>query len=249
MPRNQTRKKSAKRSPPIIKKTTVNALDDLPIYKLNIAAIEDIPEPLQRKAYSELRSVAKLRLKALKNAGYDQSFDYLNNVGKFPTITEMRQDAAGWGKSSEARFRGALVGAIRDAALFLTDKTTVSDVKSSERKTIETLHQKGGAYAAINESNIKEFGLYMEELRQKGKIARNTRGSEQAVALFRTMQEKNMRAETVMKDFDFWRKNQGKLRKIAKHTRSGKSRNAADFRKILKKKEAKTTRKAKKKKK
>ena len=82
----------------------------------------------------------------------------------------------------------------------------------------------------INESNIAEFGQYMDYLRAKYKGAQFD--SERALRLFIASEKKDVEPLEVAEDFEYWKKNVSYFEKVAK-IKNDKSHSAEDYKKEI----------------
>ena len=219
-------------------KTQVRALGNTKIADLNPEMLHDFTDKDIRKAYSELRSVAKTRITRGRESGIidKKHADYWLKL--LPTLTEIDRDAASvedmyyW-----QHYNSRLEGAIMWTKHILTkDTTTKSGYDSRREKTLETLRLKGGAYSYITEDNLDEFGQYMETLREKYDLERGSKGSEQAVLLFRAYRREEIAGEEIIKDFKFWQGKHKELEKAAKKTKAGRQKSLKEIQKTVKSK-------------
>ena len=214
-----------------------------------------LPETLQKydykdikKAYTELRKVANLRLKRMKEKGMTDYSDYKTFSNMFISLKEIKQKAK---SKSENEFEQTIEevetveGLILDAARFL-NTSGVQNIKTAEEKAVETFRSKGGDFAFINMSNIKKFGNYMESLREQYNLKRGSYDSERAVTMFKTLKSKGYKSETIEENFKAWLGHEKELKKIVIPKKSGKLRTSEEITKMLQKKATKQTRKEKK---
>lgn len=113
--------------------------------------LEQMDERALRKEYTRLRKVANKRLARLQASEYKDSelakeyaggFTILANVADLPRELTML-----------ARF-------------VASEKSSITGLKRIEKQTISTLHQHG--YTFVNAKNVRQFGAFMEEMRQAG---------------------------------------------------------------------------------
>lgn len=230
-------------------KTQIRALGNMPIKDLTGDLLETFSERDIRRAYSELRRVALTRVERAVKAGImsDKKGDYLKN--RLPTLSEIDSKALTAQKPEYVQpFKKNLlnIALMESKHILLKDSTTKSGYESRREKTLETLRLKGGAYTYINEDNIDEFGMYMEALREKYDLERGSRGSEQAVMLFKAYKQNGIAGEDIIRDFKLWQSQREVLEKEAK-TKAGKFKKIEQLKKIAENRQKKQSRRAKKK--
>lgn len=230
-------------------KTQIRALGNMPIKDLTGDLLETFSERDIRRAYSELRRVALTRVERAVKAGImsDKKGDYLKN--RLPTLSEIDSKALTAQKPEYVQpFKKNLlnIALMESKHILLKDSTTKSGYESRREKTLETLRLKGGAYTYINEDNIDEFGMYMEALREKYDLERGSRGSEQAVMLFKAYKQNGIAGEDIIRDFKLWQSQREVLEKEAK-TKAGKFKKIEQLKKIAENRQRKQSRRAKKK--
>lgn len=122
-----------------------------------------------RAEYSRLRKIAAKRLQRLSAAGYSNMATYQRYANAFSPLPKDLSESRVYKKLNEV-------------AHFLSLKSSsVSGEREKLRSTIDTLHELG--YDFIDESNIREFGQFMDLVRQY--IGDNEFGSERAIKYFR----------------------------------------------------------------
>lgn len=144
---------------------------DRSLYFPDVARSVSFPTVREARAeYSRLRKIAVKRLKRLAAAGYDQTPTYQRYVNVFAPLPRDLSESRTYKKLNEV-------------AQFLSLKSSsVSGEREKISATVETLQELG--YDFINESNIREFGQFMDSLRSYigGK---DMDYSEQAIEVFR----------------------------------------------------------------
>lgn len=230
-------------------KTQIRALGNMPIKDLTGDLLETFSERDIRRAYTELRRVALTRVERAVKAGImsDKKGEYLKN--RLPTLSDIDKKALTAQKPEYVQpFKKNLlnIALMESKHILLKDSTTKSGYESRREKTLETLRLKGGAYTYINESNIDEFGMYMEALREKYDLERGSRGSEQAVMLFKAYKQNGIAGEDIIRDFKLWQNQREVLEKEAK-TKAGKFKKIGQLKKIAENRQKKQSRRAKKK--
>lgn len=230
-------------------KTQIRALGNMPIKDLTGDLLETFSERDIRRAYTELRRVALTRVERAVKAGImtDKKGSFLKE--RLPTLAEIDKKALTAQKPEYVpAFKKNLlnIALMESKHILLKDSTTKSGYESRREKTLETLRLKGGAYTYINESNIDEFGMYMEALREKYDLERGSRGSEQAVMLFKAYKQNGIAGEDIIRDFKLWQSQREVLEKEAK-TKAGKFKKIGQLKKIAENRQKKQSRRAKKK--
>ena len=103
--------------------------------------------------------------------------------------------------------------ALADVHHFLEMKTSsISQIRASQRQALATLKDRG--YSFINESNIKEFGEFMEAARQAKVVSNNRGGSPIIVELYETIKRLQIPPEEVQRNFAGWLAKLGELKNI-----------------------------------
>lgn len=230
-------------------KTQIRALGNMPIKDLTGDLLETFSERDIRRAYTELRRVALTRVERAVKAGImtDKKGDYLKE--RLPTLSEIDAKALTAQKPEYVQpFKKNLlnIALMESKHILLKDSTTKSGYESRREKTLETLRLKGGAYTYINEDNIDEFGMYMEALREKYDLERGSRGSEQAVMLFKAYKQNGIAGEDIIRDFKLWQSQREVLEKEAK-TKAGKFKKIGQLKRLAENRQKKQSRRAKKK--
>lgn len=132
------------------KRKNVDALtwqyDDYYPYKL-----EQMDESALRKEYSRLRKIANNRLARLQASEYKETDLAKEYAGGFAILEEVED----------------LPRELTKLARFVaSERTSVTGLKRIEKQTIETLQEHG--YTFVNTKNVRQFGAFMEEMRQAG---------------------------------------------------------------------------------
>lgn len=103
--------------------------------------------------YSEMRKTANRRLKNFVGTEWESSKQYKMNAGKFKKLADIKSDTE-------------LAHLLTELHDFVTSSTsTVTGLKQQRNRTIETLHERG--YTFINKGNLRQFGDFMEDVRQR----------------------------------------------------------------------------------
>ena len=230
-------------------KTQIRALGNMPIKDLTGDLLETFSERDIRRAYTELRRVALTRVERAVKAGImsDKKGNFLKE--RLPTLSDIDKKALTAQKPEYVQpFKKNLlnIALMESKHILLKDSTTKSGYESRREKTLETLRLKGGAYTYINEDNIDEFGMYMEALREKYDLERGSRGSEQAVMLFKAYKQNGIAGEDIIRDFKLWQNQREVLEKEAK-TKAGKFKKIGQLKRLAENRQKKQSRRAKKK--
>lgn len=169
-----------------------------------------------RKEYSRLRKLANQRLAALGRSEFSEHQSYLRNVGRFVPLAQITSERE-------------LVYKLYELKKFTSAKSgSVSGLRSIRKQTIETFHDRGWTF--INNSNIKEFGDFMEECRLRG--YRQLYGSERCGELFRAAKGKGVTPAELFDDFAFWMKNREELAKTPK-IKNAKQRTSEQYKNAI----------------
>lgn len=144
---------------------------DRSIYFPDVARSVSFPTIREARAeYSRLRKIAAKRLQRLEKAGYAQFATYQRYAHAFSPLPRNLSESRVYKKLNEV-------------AHFLSlQSSSVSGEREKMRSTIETLHELG--YDFIDESNIREFGQFMDSLRSY-LGSKDMDYSEQAIEVFR----------------------------------------------------------------
>ena len=132
------------------KRKNVDALtwqyDEYYPYKL-----EQLDERALRKEYSRLREIANRRLERLLASEYKEIDLAKEYAGGFAILAEVED----------------LPRELTMLARFVaSERSSVTGLKRIDKQTINTLHQHG--YTFVNAKNVRQFGAFMEEMRQAG---------------------------------------------------------------------------------
>lgn len=166
-----------------------------------------------RKQYTYFRDIAMKRLKRLGESEFADSQSYLKNIKQFKPLSWIETQ-------SELEQR------LYTVQKFLRSKgSTISGQKEIRKKAVEAAQEKGLDF--INESNIAEFGQYMDYLRAKYKGAQFD--SERAMRIFVASKKKDVEPMEVAEDFEYWKNNVSYLEKVRK-IKDDKLHSAQDYR-------------------
>ncbi len=161
-----------------------------------------------RKEYTRLRDISQKRLKRLAAAGYTDTDIYKKNVSHYLKLKDIKT-------------KSELAQRLSDLSRFVaSSQSTVKGLKEREKKVLQTLKKSG--YRYVNESNLSDFGEFMEYYRDAMYDMEYDSGD---VADLYTVVEKNkLDPEKVKEDFDFWLENIEDAKKIRKaKRRTGKT--------------------------
>ena len=178
-----------------------------------------------RKEYTRLRDISQKRLKRLAAAGYSNTEVYQRNVYHYPKLKDIKT-------------KSELAQRLSDLSRFVgSTQSTVKGLKAREQKTLESLRESG--YTFVNESNLKDFGDFMEQYRDQ--LLDMDYDSGDAAELYRIVEKHRLDPDKVSEDFEFYLDN---LEKAAELRRSRSSTgNTEQFKKRLEKKIKKGSRK------
>lgn len=172
-----------------------------------------LTEAEMRKEYSYLRAIANKRLERFPGTEFAEHQSYLKNVDKFVPLTEITSTRE-------------LIMRLYEVKKFTSAKSSsVSGLREMQRRAIETARERGLTF--INKSNIKEFGEFMEEARQRG-YAR-IYGSERIAELFGVATKKGINPEQIFKDFHYWMEARKELASMPR-IKSPEERTAENYR-------------------
>lgn len=178
-----------------------------------------------RKEYTRLRDISQKRLKRLAAAGYSNTEVFQRNVRHYPKLKDIKT-------------KSELAQRLSDLSRFVgSTQSTLKGLKAREQKTLESLRESG--YTFVNESNLKDFGDFMEQYRDQ--LLDMDYDSGDAAELYRIVEKHGLDPDKVAEDFEFYLDN---LEKAAELRRSRSSTgNTEKFKKRLEKKIKKGSRK------
>ena len=166
-----------------------------------------------REQYNYFRGVAMKRLKRLGESEFADSQSYLKNIKQFKPLSQIESQ-----QELEKR--------LYTVQKFLRSKgSTISGQKEIRKKAVKAAQEKGLDF--INESNIADFGQYMDYLRAKYKGAQFD--SERAMRLFVASKKKDVEPLEVAEDFEYWKKNVSYFEKVPKF-KDDKPHSAEEYR-------------------
>lgn len=113
--------------------------------------LEQIDERALRKEYTRLRKIANKRLNRLQASEYKETDLAKEYSGGFALLADVED----------------LPRELTVLARFVaSEKSSVTGLKRIDSQTIETLQEHG--YTFVNTKNVRQFGAFMEEMRQAG---------------------------------------------------------------------------------
>ena len=165
-----------------------------------VAEIKTGHEKAIRKEYTRLRDITQKRLKRLAAAGYADTQTYKQNVAHYPKLKDIKSIFD-------------LAQRLSDLANFVKSPgSTVSGLKSRRQKTLEKLHEH--EYSFVNESNLDEYGEFMEEYRNQKLDQEYDSGD--AYDTFKVMEKHGIDPKEIKDDFEFWLENKKTAEKLRK---------------------------------
>ena len=113
--------------------------------------LEQIDERALRKEYTRLRKIANKRLNRLQASEYKESDLAKEYAGGFALLADVKD----------------LPRELTQLARFVaSERSSVTGLKRIDKQTVETLQEHG--YEFVNAKNVRQFGAFMEEMRQAG---------------------------------------------------------------------------------
>lgn len=113
--------------------------------------LEQIDERALRKEYTRLRKIANKRLNRLQASEYKETDLAKEYAGGFALLADVED----------------LPRELTMLARFVaSEKSSITGLKRIEKQSISTLQQHG--YTFVNTNNVRQFGAFMEEMRQAG---------------------------------------------------------------------------------
>ena len=178
-----------------------------------------------RKEYTRLRDISQKRLKRLAAVGYTNTEVYQRNVKHYPKLKDIKS-------------KSELAQRLSDLSRFVgSSQSTVKGIKAREQKTLQSLKESG--YGFVNESNLKDFGDFMEQYRDQ--LLDMDYDSGDAAELYRIVEKHGLDPDKVAEDFEWYLDN---LEKAAALRRAKSSTgNTEGFKKRLEKQIKKGSRK------
>ena len=113
--------------------------------------LEQMDERALRKEYTRLRKIANKRLNRLQASEYKETDLAKEYAGGFALLADVED----------------LPRELTVLARFVSsERSSVTGLKRIDRQTVETLQEHG--YDFVNTKNVRQFGAFMEEMRQAG---------------------------------------------------------------------------------
>ena len=145
-----------------------------------------------RKEYTRLRDISQKRIKRLAAAGYTDTEVYQRNYKHYPKLKDIKS-------------KSELAQRLSDLSRFVaSSQSTVRGIKEREKRVLETLHEND--YDFVNESNLKDFGEFMEQYRNE-KMDTAGYDSGDAAELYSVIEKHKLDPEMVAEDFEFYLEN------------------------------------------
>lgn len=158
-----------------------------------------------RKEYTRLRDISQKRLKRLAAAGYTDTEAYKKNVKHYPKLASIKT-------------KSELAQRLSDLSRFVgSSQSTVRGIKERERKVLEKLHE--NEYDFVNESNLRDFGEFMELYRNEMMDSAGY-DSGDAAELYSVVEKHKLDPEKVAADFEFYLENVEAAKELKKHRSS-----------------------------
>ena len=113
--------------------------------------LEQMDERALRKEYTRLRKIANKRLNRLQASEYKETDLAKEYAGGFALLADVED----------------LPRELTMLARFVaSERSSVTGLKRIDKQTVETLQEHG--YTFVNAKNVRQFGAFMEEMRQAG---------------------------------------------------------------------------------
>ena len=174
-----------------------------------------------RKEYTRLRDISQKRLKRLAAAGYTDTEVYQRNYKHYPKLKDIKS-------------KTELAQRLSDLSRFVgSSQSTVRGIKERNKQTLETLKEHG--YGFVNESNLRDFGDFMEQYRDQ--LLDMDYDSGDAAELYRIVEKHGLDPDKVAADFEFYLDNLDKAAALRKAKSS--TGNEEVFKKRIEKKRPK----------
>ena len=153
-----------------------------------------------RKEYTRLRDISQKRLKRLAAAGYTDTEVYQRNYKHYPKLKDIKS-------------KSELAQRLSDLSRFVgSSQSTVKGIKERNKQTLETLKEHG--YGFVNESNLRDFGDFMEQYRDQ--LLDMDYDSGDAAELYRIVEKHGLDPNKVATDFEFYLDNLDKAAALRK---------------------------------
>lgn len=191
-----------------------------------LTIVKSATEREARREYQRLRRVALKRIARLEKSEYKS--DYIVKRGKDR-----------FSPSSQIVSLSALSRSLSDVRHFLeSPQSSIIGRRETEARTIKTLRRHG--YKFVTEDNFKQFGEFMDAARMKagGKLL----ASDRVADLYGQSERKAISADELLRDYKYWVKNLGELKK-SHRVKPGGNSSAEAYKERIEKRKAKRARK------
>ncbi len=191
-----------------------------------LTIVKSATEREARREYQRLRRAALKRIARLEESEYKS--DYIVKHGKDR-----------FSPSSQIVSLSALSRSLSDVRHFLeSPQSSITGRRETEARTIKTLRVHG--YDFVTKDNFKQFGEFMDAARMKagGKLL----SSDRVADLYEQSERKAIPADELLRDFEYWVKNLGELKK-SHRTKPGGESSAEAYKERIEKRKAKRARK------
>lgn len=146
--------------------------------------VRELSDAQLRKAYSEVRSIARKRVERMAKSEFADT-DIANR--SFPTVRQVKIED--------------LRNALLDVSQFVRDPRSLLNYhRNIVTKTINTLESHG---YSIPRENLKDFGDFMEFARDRWK-GRKMPPSDYVASIYESVSKKGISAKTLMREFRTW---------------------------------------------
>lgn len=156
----------------------------------NPVNISKYSEKEQRAAYGKLRAIANKRIEKLERHGRDiKAMKDVNEYfgdNRVPKISELGDVS--------------LSDALLEVSHFLRSRTKIQDINAFERNQVKTFRDMG--FKQINQQNLKKFGDFMEEVRQRNRA--RLRDSFRAVRVFEAAERLHINPMKLYENLEYY---------------------------------------------
>lgn len=157
----------------------------------NPVNISKYSEKEQRAAYGKLRAIANKRIEKLER--YNKStkaatdiWMYFGFKDRIPKISELGNIPVS--------------AALLEVSHFLRSRTKIQDINAYERNQVKTFRKMG--FKQINRQNLKKFGDFMEEVRQRNRA--RLRDSFRAVRVFEAAERLHINPMKLYENMEYY---------------------------------------------
>lgn len=156
----------------------------------NPVNISKYSEKEQRAAYGKLRAIANKRIEKLERHGKDikanKDINEYFGDNRVPKISELGDVS--------------LSDALLEVSYFLRSRTKIQDINAFERNQVKTFRDMG--FKQINQQNLKKFGDFMEEVRQRNRA--RLRDSFRAVRVFEAAERLHINPMKLYENLEYY---------------------------------------------